>query len=121
MVFSIVFGGSLWAAQPAFAQNAPLKKEIPPEKLEALVSASAELDAFFAAHHRKLERAKPEDLGRLQEQLLTEPKAILHRYNLNSDDLALWRKQLEAYGDTPTQALEDPHFYGVVNRLLPKK
>lgn len=117
MVFSIVMVGGFSGAGLTFAQQA----EIPPAKLEALLQASAELDAFFAAHYRKLERARPEDLTPLQEQLTTEPKAILERHNLSHDDLAQWRRQLETHGDTPAQAIKDPHFHSVVNRLMPRK
>lgn len=118
----------IWSAGPplthAHAQDTrpspPKTDDISPEKMQALLAASAELDAFFEAHHRRLERARPEDITHLQEVLTTEPKAILERHNLTRDDLAQWRQRLETYGDIPADALEDPHYHHVVKRLMPR-
>lgn len=123
-IFVVFSAGSAVAQTHVQHQPAPLphqQKDITPEKMEALLAASAELDAFFAAHHRKLERARPDELTPLQKALITKPKAILARHNLTSDDLAQWRKKLEAYGDIPEEDMEDPHYSHVIKRLMPRQ
>lgn len=121
----VIVGGASMATAQAYGQNtglsAPKTGDISPEKMQALLAASAELDAFFEAHHRRLERARPEDMTYLQELLTTEPKAILERHNLTRDDLTQWRQRLETYGDIPVDDLEDPHYHHVVKRLMPRQ
>lgn len=118
VVFTVIIFAGLGAASNAFAQT---EGDISAQKIEAILAASAELDAFFAKQNRLLERARPEQIAPLQEQLITEPKAILARHNLTSQDLATYRQKLEAHGDLPQQAIEDPNFHLVVKRLLPKQ
>ena len=119
----VVFSVGTAVAQTHTPAHAPMQPQadISPQKMQALLDASAELDRFFESHYRKLERARPNEIPALQEALTTEPKAILERHNLTREDLTAWRQRLEAHGDIPTEDMEDPHYNHVVKRLMPRQ
>ena len=81
---------------------------------EVFIQATRELDQVLAAYHTRLRQVAAGEIDQVKINLARDAKQVLEKYGLTSEELARYRREVEAATKAP---LKDPAFRGVINKL----
>ena len=107
---ALTFGAAL-ASSADTHESAPKPQQ---HKEEVFIEAAHELDLVLMAYQSRLQDAQAYEVDQIKINLAADAKRVLEKYGLTSDELARYRREVEAATKAP---LKDPAFRGIVQKL----